>query len=115
MFRMSIRRCWSRRLYSSACDHPVIDVAPILKPNDPGRNDVVCAIGEALRTQGYFYAQNVLTLPRKYIDSVYEYSQRIHALPVQVKREYAQRDGHGAYSGLDIGQVKRNALLYVQF
>ena len=90
---------------SSTPYHPIIDVAPIINANDTGRDDVVSAIGKALRTRGYFYAQNVQTLPRDYIDSVYEYSRRIHALPIDIKRQYSQRGGHGAYSGRDVGQV----------
>uniref|UniRef100_A0A7R9VJY9 Fe2OG dioxygenase domain-containing protein n=1 Tax=Pseudictyota dubia TaxID=2749911 RepID=A0A7R9VJY9_9STRA len=87
--------------------HPVIDVSPILA-SDYGsdRSRAVQRIGHALRTRGYFYAQNVSVLSEEYIKSVYDYSRRIHNLPVEVKSQYSQRDGHGAYSGLDIGQAE---------
>lgn len=63
-------------------------------------------IGQALRARGYFYAQNVSVLSEEYINSVYDYSRRIHSLPANVKRQFSQRNGHGAYSGLDIGQAE---------
>ena len=113
MFRRCSQAQCPSVLYRLACSlstnahHHVIDVAPIINKNDPKRHNTVCAIGNALRTRGYFYAQNVHTLPPDYIKSVYEFSRRIHALPVEVKREFSQLDGHGAYSGLDIGQVWR--------
>jgi isopenicillin N synthase-like dioxygenase len=96
--------------FSSSADkdslHPVIDVSPILTPNHRDRERAVEQIGKALRIRGYFYAQNVSVLSEDYIKSVYGYSELIHNLPVDVKRQYSQRDGHGAYSGLDIGQAE---------
>ena len=88
--------------------HPTVDVSPLLSddPRHPGRADAVARIGAALRKRGYFYAQNVDVLSPEYIQSIYDFSRRIHGLPADVKRRFAQRDGHGAYSGLDIGQAE---------
>lgn len=46
------------------------------------------------------------SLSKEYIKSVYDYARTLHNLPLNVKQEYSQRDGHGAYSGLDIGQAE---------
>lgn len=89
---------------SSDIGHPVVDVTPILRPGDPGRAAAVSQIGSALRERGYFYAQNVDVLSASYITEVYDYSRQLHNLPRSVKEVFAQRDGHGAYSGQDIGQ-----------
>ena len=94
-------------LFSTTCtEFPVIDMRPILQTNHPSRKSTIKEIGTALRTRGFFYMSNVDVLPTDYIDSVYAYLERLHALPLNVKKQYAQRDGHGAYSGLDIGQAE---------
>lgn len=108
------RVCWRRWLSASPPGstvdrHPVVDVSPVLLPGHPDRATTVRQIGSALRGRGYFYCQNVDVLPASYISEVYEYSKRLHDLPTAVKKEYAQTDGHGAYSGQDIGQ---NELAY---
>ena len=36
----------------------------------------------------------------------YEYLGKLHNLPKEIKQQYSQRDGHGAYSGADIGQAE---------
>lgn len=91
---------------ASNSDFPVIDMRPILTPYHADRESTVKKIGEALKRRGFFYMSNVHVLPTDYINSVYSYLHRLHELPVDVKRQYSQRDGHGAYSGLDIGQAE---------
>ena len=36
----------------------------------------------------------------------YGYLGKLHNLPKEIKQQYSQRDGHGAYSGADIGQAE---------
>lgn len=81
--------------------HPIIDMTPILQPDHPNRSTVVQHIGDALRERGYFYAQNVNVLPGDYIQSIYDYSNKAHSLPIDVKKDYVAT---GSYSGLDVGQ-----------
>jgi len=107
---------WARRRCSTkggAGDetHPIIDVGSLFSEDSSEvtalqRKAAVEKIGIALRTRGYFYAKNVSVLDGPYIKSVYDYAKKIHALNVDVKRKFSQRDGHGAYSGLDIGQAE---------
>ena len=94
--------CFSTRRYS---DHPVIDVGALFEESST-KDDVYVNIRYALQKRGYFYAQNVPSLSKEYIDSVYDYAKKLHQLSRNVKREFSQRDGHGAYSGLDIGQAE---------
>ena len=86
--------------------HPLVDVSALLEGRSSARARaaVAAAIGSALRTRGYFYAQRVHLLPAPYISSIYAFARRAHALPPHVKARYAQRGGTGAYSGPDIGQ-----------
>lgn len=93
----------AKAAYQTLADgtHPIIDMTPILQANHPGRATVVQYIGDALRTRGYFYAQNVDVLPADYIKSIYDYSRKAHALPLDVKRQYVKA---AAYSGLDVDE-----------
>lgn len=116
----SIKRVYSLNSASTLLDdwdHPIIDVSPLLDTmtaNDSSNNgnksqmerrsNTVAKIGRALKERGYFYAQNVSVLPLDYLNFIYEYSKHLHSLPLHVKTKYAQRGGHGAYSGIDIGQ-----------
>ena len=90
----------------STAEYPIVDVAPLLEVGHPDRAASVSAVGAALRTRGFFYASGVNVLPADYIRSVYTYADRCHELPLLVKHEFSQRDGHGAYSGPDIGQAE---------
>ena len=83
---------------------PLIDVSPVLEPDHPRRGAAVREIGDALRAEGYFYAQGVTQMPASYIAEIYRYAAKCHALPLPVKRAFSQRDGHGAYAGPDVGQ-----------
>jgi len=94
------------RLYSTCAEFPVIDMRPILTPSHPDRPFSLNEIGIALQHRGFFYMSHVDVLPKNYINSVYDYLHRLHELPSEIKQRYAQRDGHGAYSGLDIGQAE---------
>ena len=91
-----------RRLLCTAARgaHPRVDIAA-LKRGEPG---AVGDLRSALLDHGYFYCANVVEIPSEYIRSIYAYSRRVHALPSEVKRKYAQRGGTGSYSGPDIGQ-----------
>jgi len=83
--------------------HPLVDVAPLFCVGSPSRRETVQAIGAAMGERGYFYCENVDILPAEYIRSVYQFSQRMHALPVEVKKAFSQR-GSGSYTGADIGE-----------
>ena len=115
MKKRSMIRCFS--------SHPIVDVSTLFETTSSKDNettsskdnettsskdneDVYRKIRYALQNRGYFYAQNVPSLSKEYIDSVYDYAKKLHELPIDVKREFSQRDGHGAYSGLDIGQAE---------
>lgn len=80
------------------CGHPLIDIAPLLHEagSSEARRQSVQHLRAALVNHGYFYAANVDVLPAEYIRSIYEYSQRAHALPASVKHKYRQRGGTGA-------------------
>jgi isopenicillin N synthase-like dioxygenase len=99
----------ARRVCSTAV--PLVDVAA-LQSSGSARAAAVKSLHTALVDRGFFYAANVSSLPASYIASIYDYSHRVHALPVDVKRRFAQRGGTGAYSGPDIGQpeVRRSLL-----
>lgn len=88
----------------TSCGHPLIDIAPLLHGGDA--SVTVSHLRAALHQRGYFYAANVDVLPEAYIRSIYEYSQKAHALPAAVKARYRQRGGTGAYSGPDVGQLE---------
>eukprot|EP00966_Prymnesium_polylepis_P034519 802633-Prymnesium_polylepis.1 len=86
--------------------HPLIDISPLFDDGDsPERAAAVSSIGAAMRTRGYFYCVNVDALPADYIASVYEYSRRLHSLPLDVKKAFSQR-GSGSYTGEDIGEAE---------
>lgn len=94
----------------------MVDISPLLEAVCDGnprsgatapterRSKAISNIGRALKEKGYFYAQNVSILPLNYLTYIYEYSKRLHSLPLHVKAKFAQRGGYGAYSGMDIGQ-----------
>ena len=106
--RVMVKSSAARCLFSTCFeeDFPVIDMRPILTPAHPSRKQIIAQIGKALQDNGFFYMKNVDVLSTDYIQSIYDYLHRLHELPLDVKRQYAQRDGHGAYSGLDIGQAE---------
>jgi isopenicillin N synthase-like dioxygenase len=83
-----------------------VDVSSLFDDNPNSNNHIYIEIRDALQNRGYFYAQNVPSLSKEYIRSTYAYADKLHQLPIEVKQEYSQRDGHGAYSGLDIGQAE---------
>jgi len=47
----------------------------------------------------------VSVLSPSYLESIYRYSERLHSLPTHVKKQFSY-SGHGAYSGIDIGQAE---------
>ena len=80
---------------------PVVDCRRLVR----GEPDPIAdaAIGNALLTRGFFFAQHVLETPTEdastiKLEEVYEASRRAHALPVQEKMEYS---GAG-YTGPDV-------------
>lgn len=99
-----IVRCQST-VINTAIDgiHPLIDVGPLLNEHDTNREDTLNQIAEALQCRGYFYARGVSMLPGDYIKSIYDYSQRLHKLPVDVKQQFLDS---GAYTGPDAGQAE---------
>ena len=101
---LDVRRSKIRCL--SSASHPIVDVSTLFETISKDNEDVYRKIRYALQNRGYFYAQNVPSLSKEYIDSVYDYAKKLHELPIDCKREFSQRDGHGAYSGLDIGQAE---------
>ena len=74
-----------------------MDIAA-LKRGEPG---AVGDLRSALLDHGYFYCANVVEIPSEYIRSIYAYSRRVHALPSEVKRKYAQRGGTGVRLPVD--------------
>ena len=95
---------------TTPCGHPLVDVAA-LRGRRAERAVAVRSLRRALLDVGYFYAARADDLlPASYIASIYAYSRRVHALPVEVKRRFAQRGGTGAYSGLDIEQPEQVAI-----
>lgn len=88
--------------WSSSGEHPIVNCADLsLDRTDPRRQRALDGIRGALRTRGYFYAQGVPSLPESYIREIYDYLERLHALPVPVKRRFASENG--VYSGPDVG------------
>ena len=80
--------------------HPLVDIAALRQDvGSPARSAAVADLRAAIFDRGYFYALNVWELPASYVDGIYAYSRRVHALPPDVKRKYAQRGGTGSYSG----------------
>jgi isopenicillin N synthase-like dioxygenase len=94
------RRRLSSNAFATPCGHPLIDVTALAR----GCAQANKALRSALFERGYFYAAKVESLPAAYIADMYAYSARMHALPLQVKRQYLQRGGTGCYSGPDVGQ-----------
>ena len=104
---LSGRRVFTNNSFGGENCHPFIDVSPLLSSdgiNTEKYSSTVAQIGRAIQERGYFYAQNVSVLPQDYLNDIYDYSHRLHALPVNVKKKFAQINGHGSYSGIDIGQ-----------
>eukprot|EP00040_Diaphanoeca_grandis_P017581 m.91924 g.91924 ORF g.91924 m.91924 type:complete len:440 (+) comp26510_c0_seq2:129-1448(+) len=88
--------------------HPVINVSSLIRLDNCDNGDranVIQAIGDAFRQRGYFYARGVDCLPEDYIDSIYEYSKRLHSLPIETKQRF--RDGK-AYTGQDAGKAEHD-------
>ena len=65
-----------RRLSTTSCGHPLVDVAALRAPPGAARAAAVATLRKALVEHGYFYAANVETLPASYIASIYAYSKR---------------------------------------
>lgn len=101
--RQSAASLVSRRFFGlRAPDFPSIDVRQLEATAAPDvRRAALDALRSALKQRGFFYATNVPQLPRSYIDSVYEYLARAHALPVEVKRRFVSP--YGGYVGSDAG------------
>lgn len=89
--------------------HPVLDCSVLFAEDDRGRREgldgardrLIVDIRRALTRCGYFYASNVCSLPAEYISSVYEYHEKLHGLPLSVKRDFIEP--RGTYTGLDLG------------
>ena len=86
--------------------HPLIDISHLRHPDptSPHRLHAISSIRTALLDYGYFYASAVSEFAPTYLEEMYDYARRCHALPAEVKRKYGQRDGGtGSYSGPDVG------------
>ena len=86
--------------------HPLIDISHLrhLDSTSPHRLRAVSSLRTALLDYGYFYASNITEFPPAYLEEMYAYARRCHALPAEAKRKYGQRDGGtGSYSGPDVG------------
>jgi len=91
------------------CDEfPVIDCSPLLaKDGEEGiatqREATLKQIRCALEKRGFFYAAGFKELTSDYIEHVYSYTRKAHALPTSVKARWTRPNG-GSYSGPDIGE-----------
>lgn len=80
---------------------PVVDCGALFDLESPSHNDSVAHLRSALLGRGFFYAANVSMLSASYLEDIYSLARRMHALPVEVKRQYARP--LGGYTGPDVG------------
>ncbi|MEM8754188.1 MAG: 2-oxoglutarate and iron-dependent oxygenase domain-containing protein [Pseudomonadota bacterium] len=66
---------------------PVVDIAPLFRPDQAGWRNVADQMGAAAREIGFFYVVNH-GVPLSRIEEAYETAERFFAMPEDVKRGY---------------------------